>query len=238
MSQRSLMFSCLLLVLSAVRADAAIMVSVQNATITANGSGFVDVLISSTPDVQLGLTNFEFEITDPLNGTGSLEFIPSTDFSPPNYVFGAATGNYFQSVTNSGVNITGGDIFGSGETNVPLTAASMTLVRLNVQHSTSTPLAAVGSTFHVRLVNSLLTDFLSVDNNGTLGDNSDDTLTSLSIAPLSFTNLGTVTISAAAVPEPGTIGVMAILGQGRSFAAESYLSVAMHNDSRLIDHVR
>ncbi len=59
----------------------------------------------------------------------------------------------------------------------------MTLVRLNVQHSTSTPLAAVGSTFHVRLVNSLLTDFLSVDNNGTLGDNSDDTLTSLSIAP-------------------------------------------------------
>lgn len=196
--------------------SAGVIVTVQDANIVANGSGFVDILISSSaPNELLSSVNFEFAIVGSPSPTGSLEFLPTTDFGPPGYVFGPATGNYFETIA-SPTSLTGGDSYQTGDVNVTLTGTPANLVRLNLKHNTGTPLAAVGSTFQLDLVSSLLTDFQFWDDMGTPGDLSDDGPTSLPIDLLLSDTSGTITIisGAAAVPEPGTFAVLAIAGVG------------------------
>ncbi|MCX7397971.1 MAG: PEP-CTERM sorting domain-containing protein [Planctomycetales bacterium] len=194
-----------------------IIITVQNANLTTNGTGFVDVLISSSlASEQLAQTTFAFSIGGSPNLRGSLEFLEELDdanYSPPNYVFGPATGN-FGDFLNSPTEISGGDTFEAGETNVTLTPTAKTLVRLNLKHTAiGDPELAVGGSFTVSLSPPVSGHFSSVDDAGTPGDTLDDVFTPLNIDPLSsFT--GTITITSAAVPEPSTFAVLAMLGVG------------------------
>jgi hypothetical protein len=189
-----------------------VIVSVQNANVTTNGTGSVDVLISSSlASKLLSTTGFVFQISGSPNLTGSLEFLSEPiplHVSPPNYVFGAATGNYFDSLGSS-TEISAGDWFGAGDSNVVITTATQTLVRLNLKHTAIGDSAlAVGSTFTIGLDSSAANDFSFWDNSDP--DPGFHGPVSLDIAPSSLTNLGTITITSAAVPEPGTAGMLSL----------------------------
>lgn len=194
-----------------VPASAAVIISVQGGNVVTNGTGFVDVLISSSsPGELLTLTGFEFQITDSPNGTGSLEFLKEPDpfnFSPPDYIFGAATGNYVDNLLLP-TSIYGSDSYQAGSTSVTLTGTPQTLVRLNLKHTAvGAPETAVNSTFTIGLNSTGANDF-------SYWDNGTDQLESLVIHASSFTNTGTITITSAAVPEPSTFAVMAMVGAG------------------------
>ena len=226
----SVVFLCLLTL--CVPASAAVIIEVQNASITAGGTGFVDVLISSTASEDLYSVGYEFEITgDVLNG--SLEFRPSFDFMDPGnetnqtnteqsvsgpipYVFFPDTSvdNFFaNNLDPLGKQLIGGDTRSIDE-NISLTSTQQLLARLEVHHITSTPEAAINKTFKIMLKNSGQTSFGSVANQGTLGDLSDDIVTPLGIDGDSFTSFGTITITSAAVPEPSTFAIMGLIAAG------------------------
>ena len=205
----SLVLLCLLTL--SVPASAAVIISVQDANVVTNGTGFVDVLISSSsPDELLTLTGFEFQITGSPNGTGSLEFLHESNpanFSPPDYIFGAATGNYADNLLSS-TSIYGSDSYQAGLTSVTLTGTPQTLVRLNLKHTAvGAPEAAVNSTFTIGLNPLGANDF-------SYWDNPNSMLAPLGINASSFANTGTITITSAAVPEPSTFAVLAMLGVG------------------------
>ena len=194
-----------------------VIVTVQNANLTTNGTGFIDVLISSSVAIeQLAQTTFVFSIGGSPNLQGSLEFLEELDdlnYSPPNYVFGSATGN-FGDFLNSPTEISGSDTFETGETNATISPIAMTLVRLNLKHTAiGDPELAVGGSFTVSLNSPVSGDFSSVDDSGTPGDTVDDVFTPLNIDPLSSLT-GTITITSAAVPEPSTFAVIAMFGVG------------------------
>ncbi len=195
-----------------------IILDVQDASISAGGTGFIDVLISSDGTDNLFRTAYHFEITDAV-ANGSLQFRPSvfqtndqqSVVAPVPYVFGADTdpGNFFATRQDPTVTqIIGGDNTLSG-TGVSLTTTQTLLARLQVEHITGTPLAAVGDTFTVKLINS---------DNGMPGDFTDDSTqflddssNNLTIDPLSYSGSGTITITSAAVPEPSTLAVLAFV---------------------------
>ncbi len=242
----SLMFkSCVFaicLLASSVCANGAIIVQVQNATITTGGSGFVDVMISSAGSDNLYAAGYEFEITgDILNG--SLRFLPSFDpgdplnplnqssseqsvSGPRPYVFRPNTSvdNFYANLGTSETSLLGAD-FGSVAANVTLNSTQRLLARLEIQHITSTPTAAMNDTFSIMLKNTSQTVFSSVDNQGTVADISDDIITQLDIDGSSFTNVGTITFNSTAVPEPGTLGVL-------SLAAVAYFGRRLHHRRR------
>lgn len=197
-----------------VKAD--VIVAVQDASVTTNGTGFVDVLISSSVASELlTTTSFEFMINGSPTLNGSLEFLAEPDapnYSPPDYVFGPATGNFVDSVLPSTA-IFGGDMHGVGDTSVTITPTAQTLVRLNLQHTAiGDPALAVGSSFTIGLNPLGANDFSFWDDSDP--DPSNHTLVSLGIDPESFTKLGTITITSAAVPEPSTFAIMAMVGVG------------------------
>ena len=73
----------LLILLVPTSGSADVIVTVQDASIVADGSGFVDILISSSAPIEfLSSATFEFAITGSPTPTGELEFLPTTDFSP------------------------------------------------------------------------------------------------------------------------------------------------------------
>jgi hypothetical protein len=200
-----------------VPASGAIIISVQNANVTTNSTGFVDVLISSTLAAeQLTTTTFAFNISGSPNLNGSLEFVAETDpgiYSPPDYVFGAATGNYADFLASS-TSISGVDVFGLGDTSVTIGSATQTLVRLGLRHNAiGDPSLAVGNLFTITMNAPGSSDFTSVFDAGTPGDFDDDVTTDLSIDPLSSFS-GTIMITSAAVPEPSTFVLMAMVGAG------------------------
>jgi hypothetical protein len=211
----SLVLLCLLTL--SVDASAAVIISVQGGNVTTNGTGYVDVLISTSllPE-QLTTTTFAFEIGGSPNLTGSLEFVAEPDpatYSPPDYVFGGATENYSDSITLP-TSISGSDSFEDGDTSVTITSTTQTLVRLGLKHTAiGDPSLAVGSLFTITMNPPGLSDFQSIFNNGTPGDFSDDVYTDLAIDPASSFS-GTITITAAAVPEPSTFAIMAVVGAG------------------------
>ena len=200
-----------------VPASAAVIISVQGGNVVTNGTGFVDVLISSSLlTEQLTTTTFAFEIGGSPTLTGSLEFVAEPDtanYSPPDYVFGAATGNYSDLVTVP-TSISGGDSFEMGDTSVTITPTALTLVRLGLKHTAiGDPSLAVGSSFTITMNPPGLSDFQLVDNMSTPGDFLDDAYIDLAIDPTSSFS-GTINITSAAVPEPSTFAIMAMVGAG------------------------
>ncbi|MFO1001949.1 MAG: hypothetical protein U0936_16560 [Planctomycetaceae bacterium] len=215
--------SFIILVAMTASGMAEIIVEVQNASIAAGGTGFVDVWISSTSSDDLYSSGYEFEITATgPNGisNGSLQFRADIDQSnseqvdagPPDYVFFGDTdpGNFSATRQDPDTTrIVGGDIK-STAINATLDTTQRLLARLEIEHLTGTPLAAVNDTFSIMLKNSLFTEFQSVNNQGTVGDLSDDTYASLTIDAVSYANVGTITITSAAVPEPGSCVALSI----------------------------
>jgi hypothetical protein len=179
---------------SPVRSD--IIVDVQDASIAANGTGFVDVLISSNGTLTdlMASFSFEFQISAPtLNGALRFSAVQSnseTTATGPDYVFLGDSQNFnAQQLIPSEQTLVGGD---GASGNVNIAGGPFLMARLELEHLTGTPLAAVGETFTISLTpgNS---DFL------------DENVLSLTQGTHSS---GTITITSAAVPEPTSTAVL------------------------------
>ena len=196
-----LCFTLLLLTNPVAQAD--VILNVPDLTIVANGTGFVDVLVSTTGGDTLTFFNYEFELTAVGGATSSLQITGIEGGAIgnifPNYVFAAGTMNDGQEVDAStplpGATFIAGDGLDLGDPAV--TATNALLTRINFQHAAGPGGAAgaVGDQFNLTLLNDGDTFF---EDDGTIG-----TLT-LGAASL---NPGTITISSAAVPEPSTFGM-------------------------------
>ena len=205
-----LLLTSVIVLSSVVPLSAAIIVQVQNAFIATNGIGYVDVMIRSTSTEDLFLAGCEFEISGDATD-GDLLFRStqlSTEIDVPGvigYVFGnLPTGNFFATTGSPFLTLIGGDFLNALPA-ISLTSTQQLLARLEVQHTSSTPLDAVGNTFTIGLVNNGFTEF----HNDDLG-----TLSAIDPASFQSSNFGTVTITSAAVPEPGTFAMLAIAGAG------------------------
>ncbi len=200
-----------------------VLVEVGNASIAAGGTGFVDVWISSTGTDLLSSAAYEFKITGSATN-GSLEFSSSqldSEQGEPDYVFFPDTdaANFFAAPDAvDATRLQGGDSVSlAGPAAITLTSTKQLLARLELVHSSVSPLDAIGDTFTISLINTnpLLPSDPGYD---PLADSSlflDDNFTPLSIASASFSGSGTISITSAAVPEPGTfaaLGVAALAG--------------------------
>jgi hypothetical protein len=202
-----------------------VIVEVGNASIAAGGTGFVDVWISSTGTDSLSSAAYEFKITGSATN-GSLEFRSSqldSEQAESDYVFFPYTdaANFFAAPDAvDAMRLQGGDSISfslAGPAAITLTATKQLLARLELVHSSVSPLDAIGDTFTISLIN---TNPLTPSDPlyDPLADSSlflDNNFNALSIAPLSFSGAGTINITSAAVPEPGTfaaLGLAALAG--------------------------
>lgn len=196
-----------------------VIVEVGPASIAAGGTGFVDVWISSnTGTDSLYSAAYEFKIMGSTTN-GSLEFRSpqlGSEQADSDYVFFPDTdaANFFaapDAVDPTG--LLGGDsIAASGPASITLTSTKQLLARLELVHSSGSPVNAIGDTFTISLINTNPLPPLDPSYDP-LADSSlflDDNLTALSIAPLSFSGFGTITVTSAAVPEPGTFAALGL----------------------------
>jgi hypothetical protein len=193
-----------------------VIVEVGNASIAAGGTGFVDVWISSTGTDLLSSAAYEFKITGSATN-GALEFSSSqlaSEQGEPDYVFYPDTdaANFFAAPDAvAPTHLLGGDsIAMSGPTAITLTSTKQLLARLELVHVS--PVNAIGDQFTISLINTnpLLPSDPGYD---PLADSSlflDDNFTPLSIASASFSGSGTISITSAAVPEPGTFAALGL----------------------------
>jgi hypothetical protein len=194
----NVLIRCLMFVVAAAISSslsAGIIVDIQDATISAGGTGFVDVLISSTGTDDLASFTYEFEISAPtVNGAlrfSAIQNSSETTATSPDYVFLNDSQAFIAARQDPDEQrLVGGD---GATANVSITGTQLLLARLELEHITATPLAAVGDTFTVSLVPGLNTDFL------------DENFISLTQEPFSS---GTITITSAAVPEPASATVL------------------------------
>lgn len=106
---------------------------------------------------------------------------------------------------------------------MPLINGSVRLLaRLEIEHITATPLAAVGNVFQLGLWNEDQGTADPLDDSTLFMDELGSPLTfaagsapSTTSAPGAFLNLGTITVTAA-VPEPGTFVALAVAAAGLS----------------------
>ncbi len=188
-----------LLVAHPVNGD--IVVDVLDSTITANGKGFVDVLIRSTSSDLISVVGYEFSITG-FNASGTLRFSPSeqqqnaqsltASTAPANYIFlnSTDTNNYGNIRQDPNLTtIVGGDLK-TGAGNIALTSDRL-LTRLYLEHLTPTPESAKG-TYQITLVQGPNTVFAS-------------TTSTRPIDASSFSTLGSGAVTIIAVPEPNTL---------------------------------
>lgn len=196
---RFILLIALVALCSPVRSD--IIVDVQDASIAANGAGFVDVLISSNgpPTDFIASFGFEFVISAPtVNGTLRFSAVQSdseTTATAPafdyDYVFLNDSLNFHTMRQDPDEQrLVGGD---GASGNTSIVGGPFLMARLELEHVTGTPLAAVGDTFTISLVPGVNTDFL------------DEDLLSLTQGAHSS---GTITITSAAVPEPASTAVL------------------------------
>lgn len=198
MRQALLCLCALLSVPAAAFGD--IIVDVQDASISAGGAGFVDVLISSNATLTdlVASFGFEFQISAPtVNGALRFSAVQSdseTTAQGPldyDYVFLGDSINFtaVRQITDE-QSLVGGD---AASTNAVISGGPFLMARLELEHITGTPLAAVGETFTISLIPGPFTTFADAN-----GD---------PVAPFSSSS-GTVTITSAAVPEPGSVSVL------------------------------
>lgn len=196
--------SCASLLLLAVmlvfcsNANGAIIVSFGGPVTVAAGGGIgsIDVFVSSTTGADnLDLFSAEFLLT-PVGGApiGGLQFGTQLEAQlvDGTYVHAGNSAGSPIGTVSGGNNETyiGGDSTADFlGTTLPLSPLNRLLFRLDL--TTTTALA--GDQYTITLVNDVNTFFL------------DETFTGLTIDPQSFANSGTINISAAAVPEPGSV---------------------------------
>ncbi|GAB5441858.1 MAG: hypothetical protein Fues2KO_22070 [Fuerstiella sp.] len=207
----------LLIIAGPLPAD--VIVDVQDALITADGTGFVNVLISSnanpsSPD-DVDFASYEFLIENVGTPSSALEFVLPPDLSEDSdsdyLFFGDSFGIDYDSFNSTTATYIGSDGTGSG-TGVSLDSSSgdRLLVRLDLQHTLGpgqSAAMAVGEQFRITLQNSLDTYF------------DDPSFNPISVDADSYNSSGTggglITVSAsssAAVPEPSSWAVLALGG--------------------------
>jgi hypothetical protein len=199
-------FVAMMLTWSVGQACGGVIVSVQNGTIAAGGTGSVDVYIrSSSGSFDLYSTSYFLEITGTTTN-GDLIFRDDADQTSEQqtvsgsvpYVFYGNTDstNWFATRQTLATELVGGD-FTTASTGVSVGTTDLLLARLQLQHISSTPASSVGDTFTIALKAVNETEFV------------DSALPPIPfrIEPASYTNVGTFTIlaGASAVPEPGGI---------------------------------
>ena len=196
----------LLLLCGTARAD--LIVDIQDARFLAGGTGFVDVLISSSDTNDLGNFSAKFQIT-PTSGSGILAFqssFNSTDAlrqsnserTDDNYVFAGTLGTGFVShASGNGQTLTQID---RSTQNVTLGNATKLLARLELIHILPTG-TDIGGIYEISLVNDASTQFRQFDN------------MTVPVEARSFasTNFGTITVNA--VPEPSS-GLLLLVALG------------------------
>lgn len=196
---RFLVFTTLVAFSTPLRSD--IIVDVRDATIAANGTGFVDVLISSdtTSTDLIESFGFEFQISAPtVNGALRFSAIQSDSeifatVPDYDYVFLGDSINFHadRSLADE-QRLLGGD---AASGNVSIAGGTFLMARLELEHISGSPLGAVGETFTISLLPGGNTDFL--DEN------------SLSLNQGTHSS-GIVTITSAAVPEPASTAVLLV----------------------------
>ncbi len=210
---------CWLLCAMSNRAQGDLILDVRDATLSAGGTGFVDVYLTGAPGDLLGRFGYQFNITGAIAQSGDLQFQATQSKSeqdvgpvatlaePAPYVFFGDTdpGNL-----NSARGSLGTDplVLEGGDSLLSLDYVSVDgtflLARLELQHDGQFSLASHDFTVTLNL-SSPVTEFDRdfdplTDNNYTLGQ-----LTALS---------GTVTVTASAVPEPSSVAVIGLAGIG------------------------
>ncbi len=190
---------------------AGLMVSIPHVTIAPGGSGSLDVLISSDAVGGDVFQNYFLDFTisgvaqaaDPINFVASIITAPQLSAMAPDYIFLGDSAEFNAPIGIDSVSdqpgspiandlITVVDLTNSGlNRTILLGQGPFLLARLNfLAPLTATP----GNVYDINLEN---TSFFE-----------DTGLNQSAYA----SNIGSITISAAAVPEPGTIGAMAIAG--------------------------
>lgn len=191
--------------LAQTQARGDLVITVGNATLTSGGTGFVDVMITGGLSDRLGRFGYEFLIGGAIAANGDLQFAAmqlSTEQNSPKYVFFNNTDpDSFTAVRGSGgadpLALVGGDIVGPAPPMVPLDDVpihgTFLLARLELQHVG--PFLGPSHDFTIVLnKTSLLTEFDKDFDSGTM--NNYDKMTQVTALA------GTITVNAAAVPEP------------------------------------
>ncbi|MCA9061535.1 MAG: PEP-CTERM sorting domain-containing protein [Planctomycetaceae bacterium] len=208
-------FVLMLLLLTTTKVHADLIITFENSTVSSGGTGFIDVFIGSTGSDDLVLVGYEFSIAG-ADANGSLQFRDTLnqiddEQNDSRYVFAGDTDplNFLAARQDPTVTGLAGTDFANSLTDVTLSSfdAPRLLARLELEHVTTTPSAAIGDTFAISLipVGSLFQDSAMVLNAST------DSLPFSSIP-------GTITITSAAVPEPSSlmfVGITAAFVIGR-----------------------
>ncbi len=214
---QSLLATFSMLCLAATQASGDIIVSVGNASLNAGGTGFVDVMISGAPGDTLGRFGYEFNITGAVPANGDLQFKPSYSSGSPlspltqtnseqglgNYVFPGDTDpiNFSASLGSGGTDpltLVGGDALLAGN-DVSINGTFL-LARLELQHVG--PFRGPSQQFMISLITA--SSFTEFDQDFDAG-----TTNNYTGAQISATS-GTITVNAAAVPEPSSVALLAI----------------------------
>ncbi len=192
-------------VCTSTHCQAELIIDVQDASLTSGSLGFVDVFIRSDGTDFLNSASYVFQIQK-ISGDGSLEFQASTGAPSPsqsnseqslsNYVFFPVTVSVNYLVNRLDPDLTraaGGDFI---TPDVMLNSIDRLLVRLELQHTTPTPLTSF-SEYRVFFANDPVNEFLNSIDVDPVGINA-----------ASFSNFGTITISPTAVPEPSSFALV------------------------------
>ncbi|MCA9050584.1 MAG: PEP-CTERM sorting domain-containing protein [Planctomycetaceae bacterium] len=198
-------------ILTTASGQADIIVDVQDTTITAGGTGTVDVLISSNglSTDQFDFASYVFGITPVGSPSTTLQFADpqsTTESGLGTYVFAAdlAAGG-LDFIVNDPAEVEGSDFTDTGSL-ITLSGTQQLLAQLDLEHLPPGAGLGAGDQFRITLVNTSAfggsdTEFL-------------DGITPATIDADSFNPLGVggglITVTSAAVPEPGTFALSGI----------------------------
>lgn len=221
-----LMSSLLATLLNFSTAQADIIIDVPDATVFADGVGFVDVLISADAGEDLVELGYEFAIT-PLAGATTSLTVTGIEGGvlgniSANYVFAAGTNNFGQEVdVTTPINPLVTTTFIAGDAldfvDPGVTPTNALLTRINFQHSAGIggAAAAVGHQFSLALL----------DDGNTFFDGD------VAGMDLTFnTDSGTITVAATPVPEPSPMGMGLLVVLGGVFAWKRRQSLPTAHD--------
>ena len=200
MNRRSLLSLAVFLCLVERTAFGDVIVEVQNSTMTAGSSSFVDVWLTGDPGDTLEAFGYQFAITGATPQSGDLQFsvVQSnsevTESGPPPYVFLDHSEGFNSSRTDP-VSLAGGDVLEVGQQDSPVSGTFL-LARLELEHVGS--MTDPSHQFTISLVDANSVFDKDADNPG--------------VSLLGFTSFsGTVTVTSAAVPEPSTALALGLL---------------------------
>jgi len=206
MNIRVLLFVVLISACNILSSMGGVIVSVQDANISPNGTSYVDVLISSDSSDNLDSFSFRLNIADVGSPAGTLKFDsdanqltvdPSSD---TNYVFFGDSGGYSANNDDPGFTFLGNpttaiDVLDLTSSNAGVTLDTDTklLARVALIHTTASSGASISDSYQVSVSGASY-----LENDG---------VTSLSV---SSTSSGTITV-VQSVPEPSSCFIVAVL---------------------------